>query len=66
MQARPVVTIQTVVETLQVSFPTARGALERLVALKIVRETTGKQRDRIYAYTDYLDLLDRGTEPLAR
>lgn len=64
LQARPVVTIQTVVETLQVSFPTARGALERLVELQIVRETTGKQRDRIYAYTDYLDLLDRGTEPL--
>ena len=66
LQARPVVTIQTVVETLQVSFPTARGALERLVALQIVRETTGKQRDRIYAYSDYLDLLDHGTEPLAR
>jgi len=29
-----------------------------------VRETTGKQRSRIYAYSDFLALLDRGTEPL--
>jgi hypothetical protein len=30
----------------------------------VVRETTGRRRGRIYAYTDYLALLDRGTDPL--
>jgi hypothetical protein len=25
---------------------------------------TGRQRGRIYAYSDYLALLDRGTDPL--
>ncbi len=64
MQARPIVTIQTVADGLQISFPTASGALENLEELDIVRETTGKQRGRIYAYSDYLALLDRGTEPL--
>jgi Fic family protein len=64
MQARPIVTIQSVAGGLQTSFPTASGALERLTELGIVRETTGKQRGRIYAYSDYLALLDRGTEPL--
>lgn len=64
MQARPIVTIQTVAGGLQTSFPTASGALEKLEELGIVRETTGKQRGRIYAYSDYLALLDRGTEPL--
>lgn len=64
MQARPIVTIQTVADALNTSFPTASGALEKLAELKIVRETTGKQRGRIYAYSDYLALLDRGTEPL--
>ena len=37
---------------------------KKLAELGIVRETTGKQRGRIYAYSDYLALLDRGTEPL--
>ena len=64
MQARPIVTIQSVAGGLQTSFPTAGGALEKLEELGIVRETTGKQRGRIYAYSDYLALLDRGTEPL--
>jgi hypothetical protein len=30
----------------------------------VVREITGRQRGRIYAYSDYLALLDRGTDPL--
>jgi Fic family protein len=66
MQARPVVTTQAVADGLKTSFPTASGALEKLAELGIIRETTGKQRGRIYAYSDYLALLDRGTEPLAR
>jgi Fic family protein len=64
MQARPIVTIQTVANGLKTSFPTASGALEKLAELGIMRETTGKQRGRIYAYSDYLALLGRGTEPL--
>jgi hypothetical protein len=27
-------------------------------------DPTGRQRGRIYAYSDYLALLDRGTDPL--
>lgn len=64
MQARPVVTIKSVAEGLGTSFQTAGGALEKLAGLGVVRETTGKQRGRIYVYSEYLALLDRGTEPL--
>ncbi len=64
MQATPIVTIQTVSEKLAVSFPTASAALENLVRIGVVHETTGRQRGRIYAYSDYLALLDRGTDPL--
>ena len=64
MQASPIVTIQTVSEKLGVSFPTAGIALNNLIKVDIVRETTGRQRGRIYAYSDYLALLDRGTDPL--
>ena len=64
MQARPIVTIKTVSDSLGISFPTAGAALERLVAIGLVRETTGLQRGRSYAYAQYLALLDRGTDPL--
>lgn len=64
MQAHPIVTIPTVSSRLGVSFATARGALEKLVGVGVVRETTGRRRGRIYAYTAYLALLDRGTDPL--
>ncbi|MDE0001857.1 MAG: Fic family protein, partial [Rhodospirillaceae bacterium] len=64
MQARPVATIQTVADSLNASFPTAGVALQKLAELGIVRETTGKRRGRIYIYSDYLAILERGTEPL--
>jgi Fic family protein len=64
LQARPIVTIRTVADAHAISFPTARHALENLVRLGLVRETTGRRRDRVYAYTDYLAILERGTEPL--
>lgn len=65
IQASPIVTIQTVSERLAVSFPTASTALENLAKIGVVRETTRRQRGRIYAYSDYLALLDRGTDPLS-
>ena len=64
MQVSPIVTIQTVSEKLAISFPTAGTALENLAAIGIVRETTGRRRGRIYAYSAYLTLLDRGTDSL--
>ena len=64
MQKKPMVTIQTVVDDLQTSFPTTGTALAKLTELNIAREVTGKQRGRIYVYSDYLALLSRGTEPL--
>jgi hypothetical protein len=38
-------------------------ALQRLQQLGIVREMTGRQRNRAFAYDRYLALLNRGTEP---
>lgn len=36
----------------------------RVADLNIVREITGKQRDRIYIYDQYASILDEGTQPL--
>ena len=64
LQGRPIVTIQAAANALGMTFPTVSAALDKLAGLDIVSETTGKQRGRIYVYTEYLALLDRGTEPL--
>lgn len=64
MQASPIVTIPTVAEKLAVSFPTANAALEQLAKIGVAREITGRRRGRVYAYSDYLALLERGADPL--
>jgi DNA-binding transcriptional regulator GbsR (MarR family) len=46
--------------------PTVSSAVECLEVLGIVREITGKRRDRIYVYDRYARILDEGTEPLPR
>jgi Fic family protein len=64
MQRRPLITIQAASRELGLSLPTVGKSLEHLVDLGIMREVTGKQRRRVFAYRKYLDVLDRGTEPL--
>jgi len=52
----PIVWNRTVERALGVSQPTATGFIDTFVELGILREITGKQRGRVYAYTDYLAL----------
>ncbi|HEU4557824.1 MAG TPA: Fic family protein, partial [Longimicrobium sp.] len=58
----PVFTLGGVVKELKMSFPTAAAGIRTLEQLNVVREVTGRERDRIYTYSDYLDLLNEGTE----
>ncbi|MCY1547166.1 hypothetical protein D9M68_832060 [compost metagenome] len=44
------------------SAPTVNKAFESLENLAIVKEITGKQRGRVFAYTEFLSILDSGTE----
>jgi hypothetical protein len=44
------------------SKPTATRAMETLAAVGILVETTGKKRDRRFAYRAYLERLRTGTE----
>jgi Fic family protein len=64
LQKRPLMNIGTAADNLQLSIPTVTAALRHLVRLGIVREMTGKQRGRIFAYQRYLDVVSAGTEPL--
>ncbi len=57
LPSNPVVTVPRVSSLLGITAPPARKAVELLESLGVLHETTGKQRDRVYAYHAYLDLL---------
>lgn len=48
-----------------VSLPTVLRCLRSLEFLGIVKEVTGKNRHKIFVYREYLDILNRGTEPIS-
>ena len=62
LQVRPVTSIARVSKSTRLSVPTATSALERLVEMDIVREMTGRRRNRVYAYRKYLEALNKETE----
>lgn len=64
LQIHPVTNFQAVVKHTNLSMPTVTKTMKHLKTLKIVRETTGGKRNRIYAYDAYLKILEQGTEPL--
>ena len=55
----PIVTVKSVKEALGISTGTARICVDNLVSMKILNETTHKTRNRIFAYTEYLNILAR-------
>lgn len=61
LPSRPIVTAPWVVEEMSTTKPTAGRAIEALEAAGVLVETTGKKRDRVYAYQAYLDRLREGT-----
>ena len=46
---------------LALSEPTVAGGVRRLEQAGILREATGRRRGRLYAYDEYLKLLNEGT-----
>lgn len=66
LQAHPLTKIAPAAKSLKLSIPTITSAVETLIKLKIVKESTGKRRDRLFAYPRYLHILSEGTEPLKK
>ena len=62
LQKRAMITVPKASQELAISEPTIASSLKHLEELGVVREVTGKQRRRVYAYDGYLELLNRGTE----
>ena len=64
LRRHPITTISNATKQLSMTTPTVGSAIESLEDLGIVREITGKQRDRIYVYDPYVKILDEGPQPL--
>ena len=64
LQQKPIINIPDAAKKLGISVPTITKSVQHLEDLRIVREITGKQRGRAFAYSGYLEILSRGTEPL--
>ncbi len=58
-----IISIPRATRMLRVSKPTAAVAMRHLQALGIVRELTGRKRNKLYVYQHYLRILDEGTTP---
>jgi len=64
LERHPLISISVAATKLRLSLPTVGAAMEHLQKLGIVKETTGRQRDRLFGYTRYLRILEEGTEPI--
>ncbi len=59
---KPIISISQAVDILELTKPPVTKAINLLIEAKILTETTGKKKDRLYRYKDYLDILAEGTE----
>ena len=62
LKKRVLLSLPTACAELNLSFPTVSKALANLQKLGLVREFTGKQRNRVFSYESYLNVLTEGTE----
>ncbi|MBI2799131.1 MAG: Fic family protein [Gammaproteobacteria bacterium] len=66
LQQRPVLSIPNAATRLAMSWPAIDKAVRALEKLGLLREFTGKKRNRLYLYDAYFEILTEGTEPLPR
>ena len=54
---RPIVSIKDITKIMDTTYPTANNMCARLMELGILREITKRERNRLFAYKNYLDIL---------
>ena len=62
LKSRPVLSLPEVSRSTGLSYPAASSAMELLTEHGIAREITGKRRNRLFVYDQYLATLNEGTE----
>ncbi len=61
---KAIVNVNDVAESISITRPTVRAALSDLKDLGIVREISGNGKERIYIYSELLQLLEQGAKPI--
>jgi len=59
---RPIATAAWIKKDTGLAPATIQSGLQKLEGLNILQELTGKQRDRVYAYGNYIEILNQGNE----
>lgn len=62
LRQRPVLSPSAVAEITGLTPPTVLTALEALSKIGVVTELTGRRRNRLYGYKEYISILSQGTE----
>jgi Fic family protein len=62
LMLQPIVSLSDISRQTQLTLPGASSGMEVLLKLGIVREITGRKRNRLFAYDAYLNILSEGTE----
>jgi len=64
-QQHPISTTAKIKDACNISLPTVLRSLKALEEFEIVKEITGKKRHKVFVYSEYLDILNKGTEPFS-
>ena len=62
LQERPIISLQEIAKHTDLSFRGVSNGMGVLEGMGIVRELTGKKRNRLFGYEAYLSILNEGTE----
>ena len=62
IEQNPIIETQKTADALGIQYNTAATAIKNLCALDILDKTKGESRGKMFAYTDYLDILKKGTD----
>lgn len=63
---RPIASPAWLAEKTHLSAATTNTCLQHLEKLEIAKEITGQKRNRLYAYSQYVEVMNQGTEPADR
>lgn len=61
---RPLRSVPALQRDLKLAAPTIRSAIARLAELGVLAEVTGQQRNRVWVYRDYYEILNEGAQPI--
>jgi Fic family protein len=62
LQKKPIISVPIASAELNLSAPTVRNSIDKLKEIGLVKEITGKKRNRLFSYQNYLDILQADTE----